>query len=172
MDPKLKVINAAMFLAENGAQKKIIQGYIGSSNCVRGLALSYGSDPLNYEHRAGIKWIRDTFLAVIADRAYRLFTRMFFKSVNDIFDIVELQSWYLTYRGLYPGDEVSINRLHYLLSSLRAKDIVIIDRCNICGEEYIIHPHDYRTSCALCSLNLKQRRGTPSPGYSNDILEA
>lgn len=142
----LSIIEDADFLAQNGIQRKILNSYLNVSFA---FGIKFGEDPNGFTHRTGNVWVRDIQLSHTADRAYRLLVSMYPNALSK-FCVRELASWYKAYMGLYPNDEMSINRLHLLLTAIRAGDCLVHESCATCKKDYILHQYDIRSRCGFC----------------------
>ena len=150
MSREYEQIQAAKWLAENGTKKHIIECLIPLSD--KYLKDIYKTAPKS-KHRYGNHWLRCES-AYMADRAYRLFILLFgSEAVNKPINIIELTLFCQTYFTKFPSDEMSTDRLHYLILSIRNGDAIIKEKCNCCGQPFVLHRDEsFERTCHICKI--------------------
>lgn len=148
---EIESIKAAQWLAENGTEKVIIESLLPKSE--KFLKESFKIAKKN-KHRFGIYWIRDSNFNFMADRAYRLFIDLFSaEGLVRRLSVVEFSLYCQTYLTKYPQDEMSANRLHYLIQAIRTGDVVVISSCKCCAQPFVVHRYECLDKiCHICRL--------------------
>lgn len=163
IDPKILALQYATWLAKQKTQKKIVTFYYPPAAKFIGdyYPLAKGEE----KHRVGDFWVRSE-LAYTADRAYRLFIKLFPNdaihnkplTINDFCRFCEL------YFNTYPNDEMSTNRLHFFIQSVRDGEIIEMGKCQCCGQPYVVYRHDCQLkTCGVCRRReaVKAQREAP-----------
>lgn len=150
MDPKIAALQSATWLAQLKTQKKIVLFYYPPAMKFIGdyYPLAKGDE----KHREGNFWVRSE-LAYTADRAYRLFLQLFPKGAiqNKPLTIHDFHRYCELYFNTYPNDEMSTNRLHFFIQSIREGEVVEMGKCNSCHQPYVVYRHDCQIkTCGVC----------------------
>ena len=143
-------MDAVQFLILNGTQKKITMQYC--SNVHGFTEKSYaGIEYVKPKHRQGTHWLKSDGLYV-ADRALRLFLKMFtVKKLDRILTYNEYHKLCETYMTMFPqDDEMSTNRMHYLIDSIRRQDVTVHESCKCCKKYFITHRD--KSNARICSI--------------------
>lgn len=149
-DNKIIALEASLWLASLNTQKKIVLFYYPAA--ARFIDSYYSNVKLNEGHRSGTNWLRGE-LAYTADRAYRLFVKIF--SQQAILDkpltVHDFYRFCTLYFNTYPKDDMSTNRLHYLIQSIRDGEVVEMGGCKKCNQSFIVHRNDCLIKvCGVC----------------------
>lgn len=146
----IEQIMAARWLAQNGTNKHILEGMIPLSE--KNVKEFYRSAPKS-PHRYGTHWLRCEG-AYMADRAYRLFIQLFGNSaLSKPLSVIEFSLYCQTYLTKFPSDDMSSNRLHYLIQSIRNGDAVVKDTCSCCGLPFVVHRDEsIEKVCNICRV--------------------
>lgn len=152
MYKELEVIEAVQWLAAKGTAETIIKGYTAIPD---GYYKDLCTDKA--KHRNGTHWLRGDE-AFEADRMYRLFTHLFGeKALNKVLDVVEFTMLCKTYMVKFPSTEISTNRIHYLILSIRNGSAVVKPKCKSCGQPFIVHRDEcLEKTCHICKLLSKR----------------
>jgi hypothetical protein len=110
-------------------------------------------------HRKGELWLQNRYNGILVDRLIRVYESMFGDITADKpVTTHQLHSLVISYLAIYPYDNMSATRIHYLIalikSGARVKSVVVnIDEsgCTSCGQRYYIHPKMTR-KCSACEL--------------------
>lgn len=144
-------ISAAQFLIKHGTQKKITMSYCGS--LAGYVEREYGSGHhVTKKHRVGTHWLRgdSSYMGV---RALRLMKKILGEKVLDKpLNGPEFVSLCNTYFTNYPqDDEMTTNRMHYLIQAIRCGEVVVHKRCGCCHHQYITHRDEaHKRVCFIC----------------------
>lgn len=156
---------ALEFFITTGTQKKIAMHYCGDlGGYTKKQYRAMGE--MKPKHRAGTHWLKGDFLFV-ADRALRIFINMFgIEKLDRILTEKEYRKLCTTYMTVYPmDDEMSTNRMHYLIDSIRRQDVVLHEACKCCGQPYVTHRDEcFKRKCNVCDVH--------SDGENGDIFES
>lgn len=149
-DTKIIALQSALWLASVKTQKKIVLFYCPAAD--KFVNEYYPIPKAEERHRHGTNWLRSE-LAYTADRAYRLFIRLF--SEQAIFDkpltVHDFYRYANLYFNTYPSDDMSTNRLHYLIQSIRDGEVVVMGNCKKCNQPFIAHRNDCLSRvCGVC----------------------
>lgn len=150
MNREAEIITAAQYLAAAGTARHIIQA-------LTDIRKEYWDDIYKRAdkiiHRYGTHWMR-TEAAYTGDRALRLLIELFSISVLDRpLSLIDLVLAEQTYKIKYPSDEMSTNRIYYMIQSIRNGDAVVVERCKSCGHPFVVHRHDaVESKCNICKL--------------------
>jgi hypothetical protein len=150
-------IYAAQWLAEQGTQQCIVESMFGKSTA-KLLKPFYKRAPKNM-HRYGVHWLRIDG-AYQADRVYRLFVQIFGKdALSNAVNGVDFAMFCQTYLAKFPSDDMSANRIHYLMQSILNGDAVVYQSCNCCGQPYVMHKDDklFKT-CNICRTLAEEKK--------------
>lgn len=144
-------MDAVQFLIKNGTQKKITMQYCGN---VRGFTeQAYaGIECVKPKHRQGTHWLKGDYLYV-ADRSLRLFVKMFnFQKLDRVLHYTEYHKLCEAYMIVFPqDDEMSTNRMHYLVDSIRRRDVIVHESCKSCNKPFITHrDKSNKRVCSIC----------------------
>lgn len=145
---------AAICLAKSSTHKKIIKLYTNIDASTLNM-YHVPKHPRGWDHRDSELWTK-SHDAVFAVRAHRLFIRLFAKNPDYSLPLraIDLWEWYQTYSTLYPEDEVTANRLHYIVQMLREGKLRIKsdeNACEKCGNSYVVHRELYAyKACPIC----------------------
>lgn len=141
---------AMRFLVAQGTEKKITLQYCGT---LHGLTeREYLTKSVKPKHRAGTHWLKGEY-RYIADRAIRLFIdTLGFDKLNHRITASEFKKYSEIYFTVYPcDDEVSTNRLHYMINSIREHKALYHEACDKCNKPFVTHIDDYmKKSCHIC----------------------
>lgn len=145
---------AAICLAKHSTHKKVIKLYTNIDAATLNM-YHVAKHPRGWDHRDSELWTKNQD-AVFAVRAHRLFIRLFAKNLDYALPLraVDLWEWYQTYSLLYPEDEVTANRLHYIVQMVREGKLRVKageHACESCGNSYVVHRELYAyKSCPIC----------------------
>jgi hypothetical protein len=143
-------IEAARFMVQMATEKKITMQYCGT---LHGLTdREYSTSKLKPKHRAGTHWLRGDN-RYMADRLIRLFKNLFgLEKLNSRLSAVEFADLCRTYFTVYPcDDEISTNRVHYLIDAVRERKAVVHKQCKCCGQPFVTHISDsHKSICQIC----------------------
>lgn len=151
-DERMLANLAAINLAKASINKVILKLYAPQFD-QRLLQMFHVKDhPKGWVHRTSETWTKSDE-AVFAVRAHRIFIEIF--AANRDYQMTlgaqDLWEWYFTYSQLYPADEMTPNRLHYMISMIRSGTLRIKESCSHCNQTYVIHQDMYTLSdCAIC----------------------
>lgn len=113
---KLAAINLAMI----ATHKKVIRSVAPEIDPATLKQYHQPKHPRGWDHRYSEIWTKN-HQSVLAVRAHRVFISLFAKNQN--YDLplraVDLWDWYQTYAILYPHDEMTANRMHYMVQMIR-----------------------------------------------------
>lgn len=162
LDPKLQALEAALWLASQKTQKKIVLFYNPAASGL--IAEYYPLAKGDERHRVGEYWVRSEQAAYTADRAYRLFIKLFSAEAikNKPLTVVEFSRFCKLYFNSYPNDDMSTNRLHFFIQAIREGVIVEMTKCKCCGEPYVVHRFD----CQLKTCGVCRRRDAIKAAYN------
>jgi hypothetical protein len=142
---------AAEFLIEHGTEKKItlafcgkLSGYIENQYAQVNFA--------SKKHRAGTNWLRSDS-AFVGVRALRLIERLFKCNKCDRpLTAAEFHTLCNCYFTQYPMDEdMSTNRMHYLIQSIRNGEVLVHDNCSTCHKSFLTHREEaHHRKCSFC----------------------
>lgn len=151
-DERLIATMAAMKLAGASTSKSIIAHYAPNFDTASLLAHHVKDHPRGWNHRQSEAWTK-TDDAVYAVRAHRLFCDIFENNRDYEMKLTakDLWDWYFTYTMIYPQDEMTANRMHYMVGLVREGKLRIKPACNNCGKGYVVHRDQYiYDDCAIC----------------------
>ncbi len=147
---KLAAINLAMI----ATHKKVIRSVAPEIDPATLKQYHQPKHPRGWDHRYSEIWTKN-HQSVLAVRAHRVFISLFAKNQN--YDLplraVDLWDWYQTYAILYPHDEMTANRMHYMVQMIRSDKLRIKPCCSSCGQSFVVHQELWAyTSCPICRL--------------------
>lgn len=144
MSQEIEFIKAAQWLAQHGTAKNIMRSMMPKYE-------RYVSVFGKPTQRHALNWVRssDGFLG---DRAIRLFAQLFtINAINKPMQITELCQFTQTYITRYPSDEMTANRLHYMIQSIRSGEFIVKEKCKCCGKIFVVHRDDsLQKECHIC----------------------
>ncbi len=149
-DTKLQALSSAIWLATQKTQKKIVLSYYPMAS--RFINEHYPLAKGDERHREGNFWVRSD-LAYTADRAYRLFLELFPGEaiVSKPLTVIDFARYSQLYFNTYPNDDMSTNRLHFFIQSIRDGEVVRMKKCKCCDKPYVVHRNDCQIQiCGIC----------------------
>jgi hypothetical protein len=151
-DDRLLSELAAINLAKASISKSILETYQPKVDKRVWLKFHAAEHPRGLKHRTSEGWAKaDTDFIVV--RAHRIFIEIFALNRDYAKDlrVQDLWDWYFTYTQLYPNDDMTPNRLHYMIGMIRANTLRIKECCTTCGKSFVIHQDMFTlTDCAIC----------------------
>jgi hypothetical protein len=116
-------------------------------------------------HRNGANWLINRYSALLADRVVRMYIRMFgdIESPKPMtpFQLLDITRAYL---AIYPNDDMSANRIYYLVHQLKSASsennsgLAIEPQCATCKKPFVVlTKHRSCTSCVLLKSAKKDR---------------
>lgn len=143
---------AAINLALSATHKKVIKSVAPEIDPATLNQYHQPKHPRGWDHRYSEIWTKNQ-QSVLAVRAHRVFISLFAKNQN--YDLplraIDLWDWYQTYAILYPHDEMTANRMHYMVQMIRSDKLRIKPCCSSCGQSFVVHQELWAyTSCPIC----------------------
>jgi hypothetical protein len=110
-------------------------------------------------HREGMSWLSYCAEGYLADRVIRLYEKVICTPIDNPKSLTPKELLKLTkiYFSLYPNDDMSVNRIYYLIRSIKAGIVGVERECNGCGKVYHVHgePGD---NCGTCVALVKRKK--------------
>jgi hypothetical protein len=116
----------------------------------------YYAGPADGQKRQRVSegWMRgkESYLIV---RAHRIFIRLFpnNEDYSRLISVCDLWSFFQAYVTLYPQDNMTPNRLHYMIEKVRARRLRIMKECTSCGKPFLLHEEEFTwLPCVVCEI--------------------
>ena len=151
-DDRMTANLAVIHLAQAATHKKIIRHYAPTVDPKLLQMYHVGTHPMGWNHRESEVWTK-TEDALFAVRAHRLFIQLFPNNTDYSMKLSakDLYEWFFCYSQIYPNDEMTTNRLHYMVGMVRDLRLRIKENCAYCHQSYVIHQDMYtQQECAVC----------------------
>lgn len=151
-DERLLANLAAANLAKASIAKKILKLYAPSFDGKLLDSFHVKDHPKGWTHRTSETWTKAE-QAIYAVRAHRIFIALFVanRDYQMTLSVQDLWDWFFTYTQLYPADEMTPNRLHYMIGMIRSGTLRIKESCSTCNLPFVVHQDNYtQADCAIC----------------------
>lgn len=153
-----EILSIMRELACFGIEKRLIKHY---SNLNPRVFDDYYNSYSVVPHREGMTWIKSPYESHLGDRVIRVYEHVVGIEASDECEITPKQLLEVTkaYLAIYPRDDMSVNRIYYLLRSIKAGIVGIERSCITCHKPYHVHGIPGR-KCGMCNI-LAKRNKTP-----------
>lgn len=151
-DERMLANLAAANLAKASISKSILKLYAPKFDSKLLELFHVMEHPKGWTHRTSETWTKSDE-AIYAVRAHRLFIAIFVanRDYQKTLAVQDLWEWFFTYSQLYPEDEMTPNRMHYMIGMIRAGTLRIKESCVTCNLPFVIHQDNFtHTECAIC----------------------
>ncbi|WP_240224680.1 hypothetical protein [Rheinheimera hassiensis] len=153
VDQRMQSLLAACHLAKFGMNENLLNIYYPLD---KGMYKQYYAGPADGQKRQRVSegWMRGKEAYLIV-RAHRIFIHLFpgNEDYSRLISVTDLWCFFQAYVTLYPQDNMTPNRMHYMIEKVRARRLRIMKECCSCGKPFLLHEEEFTwLPCAVCEI--------------------